>query len=136
MLVTTNTKNREKIFIDPVYAYIALESIYRTQERQPFFLYGFVIMPDHCHLLIRVPEEGAISRVMYAYKRSVSFELGKGPIWQPRFHSKIAENPSGALHYIHWNPVKAKLCEMPENYPWSSAYGKWDVMELEWIYGI
>ncbi len=130
MLVTTNTMNRVPVFADPAYAREAVESLYRVQQSQPFFLFGFVIMPDHCHFVLTVPEFGSISKIMYAYKRAVSFEIGK-PIWQSRFHMKEAGNVSEVLKYVHANPVKKNLCEECSQYPWSSASGRWDVCDLE-----
>ena len=68
---------------------------------------------------------------MRVWKNGVSHNIGRGPIWQPRFHMYAANNPWAALRYIHMNPVKAGLVEMPEDYQWSSACGKWDVSDLE-----
>ena len=56
--------------------------------------------------------------------------IGKGPIWQPRFHMRLPENAGAALRYIHQNPVKAGLVDCPLDYPWSSASGKWDIVGL------
>lgn len=132
MLVTTNVKNREPLFKNDAYAREAIEVLYRSLEMRPAFLYGFVIMPNHCHFLIQVPEEGSISTIMNRFKMGVSHSLGIGSIWQSRFHIRLIRNPWKALQYIHRNPVKAKLVEKAEDYPWSSASGKWDVMELTW----
>lgn len=133
VLVTTNTKDRVKIFADPAYAREACEALYRVQELHPFLLYAFVIMPDHCHLLINVSEAISISKVMRVYKAAVAHAIGKGPIWQSRFDTKVIPLAQ-AKQYIHWNPVKAGLCENPEDYPWSSASGRWEISELpmEW----
>ncbi len=132
MFITSVTKNRMPVFCEAAAAREAIESLYRVQVQQPFFLYGFVIMPDHCHFLMTVPEPGSISKIMQSYKYGLSFNIGKGPIWQPRFHMRIPWSASNALRYIHNNPVKAGLCGSPENYPWSSASGQWDVMDLEY----
>ena len=120
------------MFMDPAYARTAIESLYSTQEIKPFFLHSFVIMPDHCHVLLRVPSPMTIAAVMNSYKRKVAFEIGK-PFWQPRFHLRIPRNPWIALEYIHMNPVKAGLVDDPADYPWSSASGRWDVTPLGWF---
>lgn len=132
MFITTNTAFRAPLFLDPAYARTAIESMYRTQEIKPFFLHGFVIMPDHCHMLLYVPSPGSIAGVMNSYKRRVAFEIGK-PLWQPRFHMRIPNNPGAALEYIHLNPIQAGLETIPGNYPWSSASGKWDMTPLDWM---
>jgi len=132
MLVTTVILNCERIFADQAYARLAVEVLYRTQSAFPFFLYAFVVMPDHVHFLVRVPEGGSISRIMQFYKKIVSFDIGK-PIWQPRFDLRLIDYPAEAKRYIHQNPVRAHLCTEEQMYPWSSASGRWDVTELsEW----
>ncbi len=135
MLITTNTHRRLRVFDDPAAARIAIETMYVIQEHYPFFLYGFVMMPDHCHFLLRVPQRGSISKIMNLYKRDVRFNIG-APIWQNRFHLRIVDNARGALEYIHQNPVRAKLCMHAEDYLWSSASGKWDIHPLEWWHDI
>ncbi len=133
MFITTNAKYRVPIFSDPAAARIATETLYDIQNFYPFFLYGFVIMPDHGHFLMRQPDGGSVSKTIGVYKRAVTFKIGRGPIWQRRYHVKICRgNSSEILHYIHHNPVKAGLCEKPEDYPWSSASGKWDVADIDW----
>ncbi|MCF7844430.1 MAG: transposase [Kiritimatiellales bacterium] len=131
MLVTTNTFNGEPYFAKNAYAHEAVEHIYRTQQRMPFFLYGFVIMPDHCHFVLRVPESGSISKIMRTYKMGLNFQIGISPLWQPRFHNRIVDDIGGAIQYVHNNPVKAELCDAANEYQWSSACGKWDVTEFD-----
>lgn len=132
MLVTIVTKDRRKIFANPAFAREAIESLYRVQERYPFLLYGFVIMPDHCHFLLQIPESGSLSVIMRAFKYGSAFNVGIGPIWQRGFHLRIPDDASTALNYIHQNPLKADLIERPEDYHWSSASNKWDVTDLPW----
>jgi putative transposase len=131
MFITTNVQHKAPLFSDSPAAKIAVETLYSIQDHYPFFLYGFVIMPDHCHLLLQVPEHGSVSKMIGVYKRAVTFNLGQGPVWQSRFHLIIPSKAHSCLDYIHMNPVKAGLCEKPEDYPWSSASGRWDVMELD-----
>lgn len=130
MLVTAVTLNRKPFFADSAYARMAIDKLYDTQEVFPFFLYGFVFMPDHCHLLLKVPPHGSISKIMYRYKRAVVFNLTKSPVWQRGFHIHIPKNAKVALAYVHRNPVKAGLCVANKDYPWSSASGKWDVTDI------
>jgi putative transposase len=129
MFVTTNAHRRRRVFADPACARQAVESLYRVQCFRPFLLHGFVVMPDHCHFLLWVPEKGSVSAILHAYKRAVAFEVGES-IWQSRFHLRIIRNAERVLRYIHENPVKAALCRSSEEYPWSSASGRWDVSAL------
>jgi REP element-mobilizing transposase RayT len=105
--------------------------VYRVQEIYPFFLYAFVVMPDHCHLLLRTSEAQSLSTIMRVYKGGVAHNIGKGPIWQSRFDAKIIRrNPHAVIAYIHQNPVKAGLVRTAEEYRWSSASRKWDVADV------
>lgn len=131
MFITTNAYQRQKIFLNDAYAREAIECLYRVQELYAFYLYGFVIMPDHCHFLMSVPSPGSISKIMNSYKSAVVQSVGLQKVWQARFYLKIPNDANETLHYIHWNPVKARLVENPGEYPWSSACGKWDVQPLE-----
>ncbi|MBI1812793.1 transposase [Candidatus Peregrinibacteria bacterium] len=130
MFITTNTDQRKSVFRDPACARIAVETLYDIQGYYPFFLFGFVIMHDHTHFLMRIPEGGSISKTIGSYKRAVTFAIGRGPLWQSRFHLIIPKNPMAVLRYVHLNPVRAGFCNEPHEYPWSSASGKWDVMSL------
>jgi len=133
MFITTNVQDRNPVFQNPAFAKEAVETLYRVQQMYPFFLHAFVIMPDHCHFLLKVPEGGPISKIMRAYKYGLTFNFGIGAFWQSRFHIKIPDDASPVLHYIHLNPVKAGLVEVPEEYTWSSACGRWDVSPIEYF---
>ncbi len=133
MFVTTNTQSRIPVFEDDACARIAVETLYSIQHFYPYFLYAFVVMPDHCHLLLNVPEGGSVSKVIGIYKRAVTFNIGRGPIWQSRFHLLLPKNIEAIINYIQQNPVRARLCKHAQDYQWSSASGKWDLAELEII---
>lgn len=130
MLITTVTLNRVPIFVDPAFAKEACDQLYRTQELHPFFLYGFVVMPDHIHLLIHIPEPETVGCVIGSYKSIMTLNTGISPLWQRRFDIRMPDNAQKVLHYIHMNPVKAGLVKNPEDYLWSSACGKWDISPI------
>ena len=129
MFITTNINHRQKIFQEDPCARIAVDTLYSIQQYYPFFLFAFVIMSDHCHFLLRVPAPNSISNIMNVYKSGVSHNLGLGPIWQSRFDLKIPNQFSEIMRYIHLNPVQKNLATSPEEYPWSSASGRWDISD-------
>lgn len=131
VMITTVTKKRLPIFSSAVYAREAIECLYRTQERHPFFLYAFVIMPDHLHLLVKTIAPSNISKIVGFYKSGLAHHLGIGPLWQPRFHMRIADDAEKLKEYIHCNPTRKGLSESCETYPWSSASGRWEITALE-----
>lgn len=131
MLVTTNTLGRLPVFAASAHAREAVECLYRVQSLHPFFLFGFVIMPDHCHFLLKVDPPFKISKIMNSFKSGLTFDTGIRKLWQPRFHIRlIGHGAWDVLRYIHMNPVEKGLIDRPEIYPWSSACGKWDVCQL------
>lgn len=127
VLITIVTNGRTPHLENSIYAREAIDALYRVRAQHFFRLYGFVFMPDHCHLLIRVVAPLTITKIMNSYKSGMFFAVGISEFWQARFHVRIARNIPAALNYIHQNPVVAGLVERPVDYHWSSASGLWDV---------
>jgi putative transposase len=107
-----------------------------------FRLVGYVVMPEHVHLLMSEPRKGDPSKVLQALKQKTSrilkrrtvqgkqlslrfadSEANANHFWQRRFYDfnvwstkKVREK----LDYMHLNPVKRKLVSHPKDWPWSS----------------
>jgi REP element-mobilizing transposase RayT len=86
----------------------------------------YVIMPDHLHLFVCLPDTG-ILLVQWAggLKRHlgtiVSTECGAGPVWQRGFFDHVIRNHesySEKWEYVRQNPVRKGLCTKPEEWPW------------------
>jgi len=112
--------------------------------RYKFRLVGYVVMPDHVHLLISEPEIGNPSIVLKALKHRVSAELRerrradqRSPqrsstisrvkilprFWQPRFYDfnvYTSAKKKEKLEYMHTNPLTRKLVEHAGDWIWSS----------------
>ena len=101
--------------------------------RYAFRLIGYVVMPEHVHLLIGEPRIGDPSKAMQVLKQRVSIALllnhrdggsrTRDHFWQRRFYDfnaysgrKISEK----LNYMHMNPVKRNLVANLKDWPWSS----------------
>jgi putative transposase len=112
-----------------------------VRERYRFVVVGYVVMPDHIHLLISEPERGDPSRVMQAIKQGFArrvlkalrrrrpstqqelFAVGAEHVWQRRFYDfnvRTARKRIEKLRYMHMNPVKRGLVQKPEQWKWSS----------------
>ena len=107
-------------------ARIVTETLIETlRQRHGFYLFGYVLMPEHVHLLMSEPKRQPLSRTMNVLKTEISKKL-KGErkqFWQRRYydfnvltHAKFVEK----LRYMHRNPVKRGLVDTPEQWPWSS----------------
>ena len=87
-------------------------------------LHGYVVMPDHIHLLLRPLAPATISDVMRRLKSFTAHEIGQGRIWSEGFWSELVPNDKSLfqkLTYIHNNPLRAGLARQPHEYLWSSA---------------
>ena len=106
----------------PVLFLWALE---QARAQYDFVVCGYVVMPEHVHLLVSEPERGMLATALKAVKQSVARRLAApgGHFWQARYydfnvltHAKYVEK----LRYMHRNPVKRGLVERPEDWRWSS----------------
>ena len=99
------------------------EVLEATRLLYRFHVTGYVIMPEHVHLLVSEPESKPLSTALAILKRTVSRQHTEKPFWLTRYYDfNISSNEKlfEKLHYIHWNPVRRGLVEAPEEYPWSS----------------
>jgi putative transposase len=90
-----------------------------------FEVKGYVVMPEHVHLLLSEPEKDLLSVGMQALKISVSKRGKERPFWQARYYDFnvfTQDKRLEKLNYMHWNPVKRGLVEKPEDWRWSSVH--------------
>ncbi len=88
-----------------------------------FEVVGYVVMPEHVHLLVTEPGKGLLAVGLQALKLSVAKRAGQRPFWQARYYDFnvfTAAKRLEKLHYMHANPVKRGLVVNPEDWPWSS----------------
>jgi len=91
-------------------------------------LHEFVLMPDHFHLII-TPIDIPLERAVQFVKGGFSFRAGRElsstcEIWQKGFTDhriRDAGDYQRCREYILMNPVRARLCAEPGQYPYSSA---------------
>ena len=114
----------------------------QVRQRYRFVVVGYVVMPEHIHLLVSEPEVGTPSTVLQVLKQRTARALLPRPkkadprqgrlfvedgeraaFWQARFYDfnvwterKRVEK----LRYIHTNPVRRGLAAEPEGWRWSS----------------
>ncbi len=99
---------------------------------------GYVVMPEHVHLLVGEPERKSLPIAIQILKQNVSRKMGPGQFWQVRYYDFLVWDPKTRiekLRYMHRNPVKRGLVERPEQWLWSSfdhyATGCQGVVEIE-----
>lgn len=119
--------NRQDIFSSrDDYEYF-LNLLIRVKELSGFELYAYCLMSNHVHLLIREkrePLEHILRRLNTAYATFFNWKYDRvGHLFQNRFKSEPVKDDDYLLtvfRYILRNPLKAGLCETPEQYEYSS----------------
>lgn len=122
-----------------------VKTLGEVRARYGFLLVGYVVMPEHVHLLIGEPKKGTPSTVLQVLKQRVSREVRAGQVregkektppfelrrvghppprfWQPRFYDFnvwSAKKRKEKLDYMHMNPVNRGLVKNPAEWVWSS----------------
>ena len=119
-----------------------LSILEQTRQRYHFVVVGYVVMPEHVHVLLTEPEVGTPSTVMQVLKQRTARALLpkkkrwdarqrrlfkdaslRTPFWQARFYDFnvwTTKKRVEKLRYMHRNPVKRGLAESPEAWSWSS----------------
>ena len=114
----------------------------QTRQRYRFVVVGYVVMPEHIHLLLSEPVIGNPSKVMQVLKQRTARALlpkrrpsdprqanlfgeapSRAPFWQARFYDFnvwTTKKRVEKLKYMHRNPVKRGLVAAPEEWRWSS----------------
>ena len=137
----TFTCYRRQPFLDTPRAKNVFErSLEQTRCSYRLGVIGYVVMPEHVHLLVTEPERATLARAVQALKQSVSQKLKapNGRFWQTRYYDFnvfTAAKRIEKLKYIHRNPVHRGLVEKPEDWPWSSyrhyALGEVGTVQIE-----
>ena len=125
-----------------------LDRLEQVRKKYQFAVCGYVVMPEHIHLLITEPRHGNVSTVMQVLKQRVARKLLLKPksrstadgnqqmlfavdaddrpdhFWQRRFYDFnvwTEKKRVEKLRYMHRNPVKRGLVSSPELWAWSSC---------------
>ncbi|HEY4357705.1 MAG TPA: transposase [Acidobacteriaceae bacterium] len=123
--VTSRTYQSRRIFEVPRNAELLLDTLQHYRREGHYKLHAFVVMPDHIHLLL-TPQGVTLERAMMLIKGGFSRRMeSKFPVWQKSFTDHRVRDAGEfqiRRRYIHENPVRARLCFIAEEYPFSSAY--------------
>ena len=150
--ITKTLYQRIPVFsLSEKYALIVINNLKFYRKKFGFLLYGFVIMPDHYHIVIDTLDRFDIIKIKEDMNKYISREIIQDlKIQNPEILEKLQiETPRRKGHrpnkyrlfqkgrydfeivtdikllekleYMHYNPVRANLVENPEDYPFSSA---------------
>jgi putative transposase len=130
----------------------------KVRQQYELVVLGYVVMPEHVHLLVSEPRKRNLSVALKALKQAVArrllgsarrrkqdasqlalFRADELPqrFWQRRFYDFnlfTEKKRIEKLRYMHRNPVKRGLVENPEDWRWSSfrqyAFGEKGLVEI------
>ena len=91
-------------------------SLEMMRKRYEFVVCGYVVMPEHVHLLVSEPKKALLSKAIQALKLSVSVQSRERPFWQARYYDFNVYTPhkrSEKIQYMHNNPVARGLVAEP-----------------------
>jgi putative transposase len=147
--VTFTCYHREPFLADPQTRDQFLLTLETVRRWYGFWVTGYVVMPEHVHLLVSEPERKSLALALQMLKQMVSRNRapgwpvlsrseGRGHFWQARYYDFNVwsdQKRVEKLRYIHRNPVKRGLVERPEDWRWSSfrhyLTGEAGVVEIE-----
>lgn len=132
-------RKRIELYLDQGYGACYLKDPRIAESVQNSFLFfdgerykltAWVIMPNHAHMLLTLCEGHELSAILHSLKSYTANEANKllrrkGQFWQPESFDRYvrdANHFAKVIAYIENNPVKARLCKKPEDWPFSSAW--------------
>jgi REP element-mobilizing transposase RayT len=86
-----------------------------------YTLFGAVIMPDHCHIILKPDEKYSLSRILKGIKGVTARKINvkrneKGSLWMDESFDRIIRDEVELIekmNYILYNPVKNGLVDDP-----------------------
>ena len=124
--ITFSCHDRKPLLLPPEAKNRFEKVLEEIRSRHRLAVAGYVLMPEHVHLLVDEPPTTPLATVLQVLKQTSSRQLKSSDeerFWLARYYdfnvssyAKYLEK----LRYIHRNPVTRGLVERPEDYPWSS----------------
>ena len=119
------------LFGEPLEYEMFLQVLGEAEAACPIRLLEYCVMPNHWHLLVWPERDDQLTRFMrwitgvHAQRwRQARGQPGKGAVYQGRYRWVAVQDGQHydvARRYIQQNPVRARLVDCPEDWPWSSA---------------
>ena len=143
--VTFSCYHRQAYFTTPEVFDLFVECLEAMRRGFEMCVYGYVVMPEHVHLLLSEPPQAALAEALHYLKLSFAKRMRSrrsagesGTFWQKRYYDRNVRDYrefSVKLRYMHRNPVKRGLVQSPGEWKWSSyrhyALRERGVVEIE-----
>jgi len=136
--VTSSIAEKRNLLQSDRSASLFIDVLYHYRAERKYLLHGFVVMPDHFHVLITLDSEISIERAVQFIKGGFAFRIGKvfrfrSPVWQRGFsEARIYDSKhfSSVLEYMAGNPIKRGLAQIGKQYPYCSLHPGFELDDL------
>ncbi len=135
------------VFTANAYFQILIQALKFSQEKKSLEIFGYVVMENHFHALVRGPQLSGIMQSMksftskqlieqlqqdnkewllnqlYYYRKKYKID-STYQLWQEGFHPQLIGDENMLLQklaYMHHNPVRRGYVACPEHWQYSSA---------------
>ncbi len=138
--VIARGNQRQAIFMDDPDRRRYLDLLQESQRRFNYSLYAYVLMGNHVHHLIQIdqtPLAKVMQNILFRYTRYWNAKYHNvGHLFQGRYKAILCDKDNYLLElirYLHLNPVRSKLVNDPDRYPWSSHRAYLEGTGRKWI---
>jgi putative transposase len=125
--VIARGNQRQKVFLEEGDFLKYLEFLSNYKDRYGFWIYAYVLMSTHVHLLIetgQVPLSKILQGINQRFTMYFNWRYGTvGHLFQGRYKAILCDKDAylfSLVKYLHCNPVRAGMVKQPEEYRWSS----------------
>jgi putative transposase len=126
--VTQRGVQKRQTFFKPVDYVIYLELLREYKEKAGVDVWAYCLMPNHIHAVVVPKEKPSLAKCFgplhSRYATKINAVHGwQGHLWQQRFYSVVMDefHTIAAMRYVEMNPVRAGMCNRPQDWRWSSA---------------
>jgi putative transposase len=126
--VTQRGNGRQRTFFEDGDYALYLDLLAAAAERARTEVWAYCLMPNHVHIVLTPSDEYGLRRTFgELHRRYTGYVNARrrttGHLWQGRFGSVAMDEAHfvTALRYVALNPVRARLVERAEDWPWSST---------------
>ncbi len=130
--LTFSTYQNQKLLLDHTACELLIKNLNSARTKHRFKLWGYVIMPEHVHIVMMPPDNMKLGLVIREIKSKMAREyfavigtsvIGSRTFWKRRCYDHNCRSRDTVLEkieYCHRNPVRRGLVQAPNAYKWSS----------------
>ncbi|HWR13227.1 MAG TPA: transposase [Terriglobales bacterium] len=129
--LTFSCYRRQPNFSSPKLYELFLITLEAMRQEFDLHVFGYVVMPEHVHLLLSEPKRQTLADAIHWLKQlfarraqSLRLVVESGHFWQRRYYDRNVRAPrefEAKLVYMHNNPVKRGLVKQAHQWTWSSC---------------